>query len=107
MAVDKMSVRLMREGLDDVLHPRVARVHRLMNETIGNNPSLPDLMILRKQFGAAAKSLDADERRLASIAIDRLDKFVESGDSANVGRAAGCTSVVGANEAIRDIGRCD
>ena len=85
MAVDKMSVRLMKEGLDPVLHPRVARVHALMNETIGNNPSLPDLMILRKQFGAAAKSLDADERRLASIAIDRLDKFVESGDSATSG----------------------
>ena len=85
MAVDKMSVRLMKEGLDPVLHPRVARVHALMNETIGNNPSLPDLMILRKQFGAAAKSLDPDERRLASLAIDRLDKFVESGDSATSG----------------------
>ena len=42
-------------------------------------------MVLRKQYGAAAKSLDADERRLASIAIEKLDDFVEAGDSATAG----------------------
>ena len=84
-AVDKLSTKLMREGLDPVLHPKVARVHQIMNETVDRNPSLTDLMILRKQYGAAAKSLDADERRLASIAIDRLDDFVESGDAAASG----------------------
>ena len=84
-AVDKLSARLMREGLDPVLHQKVARVHSIMNETVDRNPSLSDLMVLRKQFGAAAKSLDADERRLASIAIDRLDDFVESGDAAASG----------------------
>ena len=84
-AVDKLSTTLMREGLDATLHPKVSRVHTLMNESAGNNPSLTDLMILRKQYGAAAKSLDADERRLASIAIEKLDDFVEAGDSATAG----------------------
>ena len=83
--VDKLSVRLQREGADPVLHPRISRVHQLMNETVDRNPSLQDLMILRKQFSGAAKSLDRDEARLATIAIDRLDKFVESGDGATGG----------------------
>ena len=84
-AVDRLSTTLMREGLDRTLHPKVSRVHTLMNESAGNNPSLADLMVLRKQYGAAAKSLDADERRLASIAIEKLDDFVEAGDSATAG----------------------
>ena len=83
--IDKLSVRLQREGADPVLHPKISRVHQLMNETVDRNPSLQDLMILRKQFSGAAKSLDRDEARLASIAIEKLDRFVESGDGATGG----------------------
>ena len=76
----------MREGLDPVLHEKIARIHSIDEfESVDRNPSLTDLMILRKQYGAAAKSLDADERRLASIAIEKLDDFVEAGDSATAG----------------------
>ena len=106
-AVDRLSTTLMREGLDATLHPKVSRVHTLMNESAGNNPGLSDLMVLRKQFGAAAKSLDADERRLASIAIEKLDDFVEAGDSATAGTLREGPPVVGEAEEIRSYRKGD
>ena len=93
--VDKLSVRLQREGADPVLHPKISRVHQLMNETVDRNPSLQDLMILRKQFSGAAKSLDRDEARLASIAIEKLDRFVEGGDAATGGTLRDARSLWG------------
>ena len=68
--VDKLSTTLMREGLDDVLYPKVSRINRIMSETVDRNPSLMDMETLRRQFGDAAKSPDPAERRLAQIGID-------------------------------------
>ena len=83
--VDKLSTTLMREGLDDVLYPKVARINRIMSESVDKNPSLMDMETLRRQFGDAAKSPDPAERRLAQIGIDAVDDFVEAVDGASSG----------------------
>ena len=80
--VDRLSTKLMSEGLDDVLYPKTSRIHRLMNETIGTNPSLQELNTLRRQYGDAAESPDPAERRLGKMGRDAVDRFVESSDSA-------------------------
>ena len=61
-----------------MLHPKAARVLDLMGRNANAPATLQDLQILRRQFGAAAKSLEPDERRLGQIAIDELDDFVEN-----------------------------
>ena len=83
--VDKLSTTLMREGLDDVLYPKVSRINKIMSESVDRNPSLMDMETLRRQFGDAAKSPDPAERRLAQIGIDAVDDFVEAGDGATSG----------------------
>ena len=61
-----------------MLHPKAARVLSIMAENADAPATLQDLQILRRQFGAAAKSIEPDERRLGQIAIDELDDFVEN-----------------------------
>ena len=80
--VDRLSVKLMSEGLDPVLYPKTSRIHKIMNETIGTNPSLQELNTLRRQYGDAAESPDPAERRLGKMGRDAVDRFVESSDSA-------------------------
>ena len=81
---DDLLSTLVDQGADTVLSPKVSRVADLLEKTKGRSPSIQELSTLRRQFGNAAGSADAAERRLASIAIDRIDDFVESGAS-NVG----------------------
>ena len=77
--VDDTLSRLVDEGADTVLSPKVSRVADLLKKSKGQSPSIQQMSILRRQFGNAAGSADAAERRLASIAIDRIDSFVEGG----------------------------
>ena len=75
--VTNLTKKLKSEGVDGMLHPKAARVLDLMARNADAPATLQDLQILRRQFGAAAKSGEADERRLGQIAIDELDDFVD------------------------------
>ena len=72
---------LVDQGADTILSPKVSRVADLLEKAKdqGRSPSIAKMSILRRQFGNAAGSSDAAERRLAGIAIDRIDDFVENG----------------------------
>ena len=76
--VTKLNSKLKKEGADKLLHPKATRVMDLMAAGADAPATLQDLQILRRQFGAAAKSAEPDERRLGQIALDELDDFVEN-----------------------------
>ena len=81
----KLSDRLKSEGVDSVLHPKVARIAKLVEDSAGEAPNLTRMEILRRQFGDAAASTDAAERRLGQIGIEMVDDFVEAGASSASG----------------------
>ena len=68
---------LRKEGLDKTLHPRVFAALERIKDTKGN-VSLENMEILRRISQAAGSSMDASERRLASMLVDDLDNFVET-----------------------------
>ena len=86
--VSSLTKRLKSEGTDALLHPKMSRVVDLMTENAATPPTLADLQILRRQIGAVSKSAEPDERRLAAIATEALDDFVEKG-SGDLGVALG------------------
>lgn len=84
---EQATTALMREGMDVDLHPRANRVAAIINENIGNNPSLSDMLQLRRKLGAVRGSPEPDERRLGMLATDMLDDFVEGGSTSASGMA--------------------
>ena len=81
---DETLSKLVDEGADKILTPKLSRVADVLAESKGKAPSIKEMAILRKQFGLAAGSADLAEARLGSIAIDLLDDFVE-GSGSSVG----------------------
>ena len=83
----KKLVRTLREeGADKVLHPKIARLVGLIEDApVGAAPDMGNLMILRRQFGAAASDMDKSTSRLGSIGVDLVDDFVESGSASTSG----------------------
>ena len=82
----KLVRRLRDEGADRVLHPKIARLVGLIEDAPpGVAPDMGNLMILRRQFGAAASDMDKSTSRLGSIGVDLIDDFVESGSSSTSG----------------------
>ena len=77
---DDLLSELVDEGADTILSPKVSRIADLLGKAKdqGRSPSISEMSILRRQFGLAAGSADRAEARLANIAIDRIDDFVES-----------------------------
>ena len=75
----RLATTLKREGADHILHPKLARALAVAAQNADRPMSLQQLQIMRRQLGAAGKSVDGDERRLSKIAVDQLDEFVESG----------------------------
>jgi hypothetical protein len=73
----KIQKTLMEEGLDKDLHPSVnAALNRLVKD---NTPkTLQNVETLRKIAKAPASSINADERRLAQIMVEKLDDFVDN-----------------------------
>jgi hypothetical protein len=68
---------LKQEGFDKDLHPNVnAAINRIVKD--GTPKTLQSVETLRKIAKAPAASLNADERRLAQIMIEKLDDFVEN-----------------------------
>ena len=83
----KKLVRTLRdEGADKVLHPKIARLVGLIEDAPPEiAPDMGNLMILRRQFGAAASDMDKSTARLGSIGVDLVDDFVESGSGSASG----------------------
>ena len=81
---DETLARLVDEGADKILTPKLSRVADVLDQSRGKAPSIKEMAILRKQFGHAAGSADLAEARLGSIAIEMLDDFVE-GSGSSVG----------------------
>ena len=82
----KLLRTLREEGADKVLHPKIDRlVGMIENAPPGVAPDLGNLMILRRQFGAAASDIDKSTARLGSMGVDLIDDFVESGSASASG----------------------
>lgn len=77
------------EGYRPRLHPRLAEVLDELREMAAAPAGLGRIELARRVAGMAARSTDADERRLASLIIDRIDGLVDSlGDDSAVLRQA-------------------
>ena len=102
---DKLTKRMQEEGLDTVLHPAAARAFKLARKAGGNNVNLLHMQNMRRHFGQAGRSVEPDERRIASIAIDELDDFMETaaGDVAGtLGKARGLWSRMRKSDLIEE-----
>jgi hypothetical protein len=81
---NKLESTLAKEGLDKTLQPRVFAALERIKDTKNSNVSLENMEILRRIGQSAGSSIDASERRLASILVDNLDDFVENAQSAQL-----------------------
>ena len=79
--VDSTISRMVDEGADPILSPKISRIADVLEKTKGSTPSIAQLAITRKQFSNAAGSADRAEARLGSIGVDMVDDFVEGGAS--------------------------
>ncbi len=77
--VDDVVGRMVSEGADKILSPKISRVADILAESKGGAPGIQQMAILRRQFSNAAGSADRAEARLGAIAVDLVDEFVESG----------------------------
>jgi hypothetical protein len=90
---NKIESTLAKEGLDKTLQPRVYAALERIKDTKNSNVSLENMEILRRIGQAAGSSIDASERRLASILVDNLDDFVETAQPGQLAK--------GSSEAVR------
>ena len=90
---NKLESTLAKEGLDKTLQPRVFAALERIKDTKGGNVSLENMEILRRIGQSAGSSIDASERRLASILVDNLDDFVETAQPGQLAK--------GSSEAVR------
>jgi plasmid stabilization system protein ParE len=75
-ATDNIRDVLANEGVDATLHPRVLGAFNRLDEASNGNVTLKGAEILRRVMNAAAKSPEADERRLAVMMRDHYDDYV-------------------------------
>src|SRR5690606_34638092 len=81
---------LRQEGFNRRLHPKAAAVVAEIEKTAGKPVALDEIEILRRQALAAERSIEADERRIAGLIIDRLDDYADA-------LASGAEPIVGGN----------
>jgi hypothetical protein len=90
---NKIESTLTKEGLDKTLQPRVFAALERIKDTKNSNVTLENMEILRRIGQSAGSSIDASERRLASILVDNLDDFVENAQPSQLAK--------GSSEAVR------
>lgn len=69
------------EGVNPTLHPKVTAVIGAFNDRLGQNITVKDIEIMRRQIGVALKSIapeQADERRIAELMQDQLDDMIDN-----------------------------
>ncbi|MEW6169274.1 MAG: hypothetical protein AB1651_16505 [Pseudomonadota bacterium] len=73
----ELSTRAKQEGFNARIHPKVAAALDSFDDLATDVPTLGRLEQQRRILGAAAKSLEPDERRLASELIDHYDDVIQ------------------------------
>lgn len=73
-----MRESLREQGFNPRLHPKAAAVLDEIEAAQGQPMSFQELEILRRQALAAERSIEADERRIASLIVDRLDDYSDT-----------------------------
>lgn len=68
---------LRKAGIDQTIHPKATAAFKRIAESVGQPLPLSEVQTLRRVAQSAASSVEPDERRIAQIMIDRLDKFVD------------------------------
>jgi len=75
---NKLQNDLRKEGFDARLHPKVSVALDEISKAAKQDLTLEEAEILRRIGNSAKASIEADESRLGSILIDKLDEFVEN-----------------------------
>lgn len=75
---DDIASTVSQSGFHPKIHPKVAAALNEFEKGKAMRPSLGNIELLRRTMGSAAKSIEPDERRIASIAIERLDDLMEN-----------------------------
>lgn len=74
---DDIAITLRKEGADVDLTPKALAVSNRLNTDKGSPKTLTEIDTLRKVARGAAESIDASERRLGSIVINKIDDFLD------------------------------
>jgi len=64
-------------GIDPTIHPKATAALKRLEDAATGDITLKKMDVLRRVLGSAAKSTDADERRIASMMIDELDTYIQ------------------------------
>jgi len=75
-AVDDITQTAITAGVDKTIHPKATAALVRLQDAVGKPKSLKEIDTLRRVTRAAAGSTDADERRIASIMIDKIDDYL-------------------------------
>jgi hypothetical protein len=73
---DDLAVIAKDAGIDPTIHPKATAAIKRVLDAKGTTPTLKEMDLLRRVAGAAAKSNEADERRIASLIIDKVDDYL-------------------------------
>lgn len=76
--VDDITTAAKSAGIDRTIHPKATAALNRLDEARGTEPTLKEMDILRRVLKGAASSIEADERRVARIMIDKLDDYIGS-----------------------------
>ncbi len=76
--VRDVTTKLRKEGADVNLTPETNAVLKRLSTETGSNKTLTEIDTLRKVAQGAASSNNANERRLGSIAVNKIDEFMDS-----------------------------
>lgn len=78
--VDEITFAVREAGIDKSIHPKATGAFQRLHENAlaGIEPSLQDMELLRRVAKSAASSIEPDERRIASIMVDKLDEAMDN-----------------------------
>lgn len=76
-AVDDITKVASEAGIDRTIHPKATAALARLQEARAEPLTLQNVDTLRRVIGGAAKSLDADERRIASMMINSVDDYLQ------------------------------
>lgn len=76
MAVNDLARKAVNEGIDPTLHPKAMAALRRFAEVANEPITFKSMDTLRRIAKGAASSIEPDERRIASIIIDKLDDYM-------------------------------
>jgi hypothetical protein len=82
--VNDITTEVTREGLDRTLHPKATAALGRLRAATAQPLSLQEIDTLRRVVGGAAKSIEPDERRIASIIVGRMDDYLANLKPADV-----------------------